>query len=117
MLHELEDREQGQPPGRIGWLSAIWIQIGKKLILVDGSESVAKMDIDISLWKDCTYDSNRFRWDIRDRLRFHGHGGPPALHMILSIFLYFIKWGALPDFATNINVSKNPSASGNGNGN
>jgi hypothetical protein len=37
ILPELEDGDQRQAPRSIGWLSAIWKQIGKQLILVDGS--------------------------------------------------------------------------------
>lgn len=49
ILHELEDGDQGQTPQGIGWLPTLWVQISKQLILVDGSQRVTQMDIQVAL--------------------------------------------------------------------
>src|SRR5262249_9090718 len=79
ILHKLENRHQSKAPGGVSWLSAIGKQILKELILIDGSQIVTKVDIQIAFREDRTHDSNHFLWDIGDLLRFQAHHWPPAL--------------------------------------
>lgn len=44
---------------------------GKQLILVDSSQAITKIEIEIPLWKDGTHHSDGFCWDLRDRLGLH----------------------------------------------
>ena len=78
VLHELEDGDQRQTPRRIGGLPALGIPIAEQFILVDCSQRVAQLNVHIPLGEDGMHDSGGFGWDLRDRLRFHRHGWPPA---------------------------------------
>ena len=73
-------------PWSIGWLSAIWIQIRKQLILINRPSGVTQVDRQVALWQGCTHNANRFCWDLRDRLGFHRHGSPPAWLMETTDF-------------------------------
>ena len=55
----------------LGGLSTIWREIGKQLILVDGSKCITKMHVASALGKDGMHHAGGFCWDLRDGLRFH----------------------------------------------
>ncbi len=68
-FHELHDGDQSQAPGGLNGASSRWKQMGKALVLIDGSQGIAHLHIRISLGIDCTSNTDRLFGDRKLVLR------------------------------------------------
>src|SRR3954467_10427377 len=74
-LAELHQRDQGQAPGRTGWLTLLGIEVGEVAILEDRPERVAQGEIGAAFGKGGASDAGGLfghTWERLLRLERHG---------------------------------------------
>ena len=74
VLAELQDGDQGQPPGREGGLSAAGIQVGEVGVVEDGAELVAELQVGVTPGEGGVGDAGGVLGDGRDESERKGHG-------------------------------------------
>src|SRR3954453_10437077 len=74
-LAELHQRDQGQAPGRTGWLTLLGIEVGEVAIHEDRPERIAQVEIGAAFGKGGASDAGGLFGHRRDRLlRVERHG-------------------------------------------
>ena len=74
VLAELEDGDQGQPPGREGGLPPEGVEVGEVGVVEDGAEFVAEPEVGVAVGEGGTGDAGGILGDGRDEPELERHG-------------------------------------------
>ena len=74
-LAELQDGDEGEPPGGEGGLPTLGVEVGEVLVAEDGSQLITEPEIGVSFGECGTGDECGQLGDGRDRAGLQGHGG------------------------------------------
>jgi hypothetical protein len=63
-----------------------WVQMCKQGVVIDRSEFIAELKIDVAVRKGSASDSGCRFWYRQNRLRLKSHLGVPRLRMLISLY-------------------------------